>query len=382
MVLSAPRTKKNPSGFLEYNEILKEPNQTSGRGAKERDLTMRRKSGFRSGHSTDGQDAASILAGFAGYGAVILVLLVIGAAAAADFDASLGDIVHLGGVSYESRVVYLFLTGPNLDLNGVALDNVMLPAGQGGLTRVSVDSSDQWRYDWNTRTAGRSLDAGTYTVWITTEPVGRSGIRSGSYATLSVQLGKPGISLSVPAEPGSLDIRTVPDAASVLVGGEYRGKTPLTLGNLVPGTYNVTISHFRYRQLERTVSVVPGSITEINATLVPVTGSIAITSSPPGAHILVDGSRDGGSAPVILTGLEPGNHSVSADLGGYLAAHLQVTVYADSVSNLSVTLEPVRTPPGRAGPGLPPILLSTLAAIVTGLTILRRDHFPAQNPRG
>ena len=48
----------------------------------------------------------------------------------------IGDTVRLSGYCYTSPTVYLFLTGPNLPANGVALDNINSRADQGGFTEV------------------------------------------------------------------------------------------------------------------------------------------------------------------------------------------------------------------------------------------------------
>jgi hypothetical protein len=52
------------------------------------------------------------------------ILLITSASAAPGIQASLGNIVPLSGYSYGSHTVYLFLTGPNLPVNGVALNDI------------------------------------------------------------------------------------------------------------------------------------------------------------------------------------------------------------------------------------------------------------------
>ena len=52
------------------------------------------------------------------------LLLAGGAVSAAGIQVYMGDIVTLQGYSTGSPTVYLFLTGPNLPVNGVALDNI------------------------------------------------------------------------------------------------------------------------------------------------------------------------------------------------------------------------------------------------------------------
>jgi hypothetical protein len=70
--------------------------------------------------------------------------------------------IPLSGYSYDSSAVYLFLTGPNLPVNGVALNEITARADEGHFTEVSVDSNDHWEYQWGTKAIGGRLDAGTY----------------------------------------------------------------------------------------------------------------------------------------------------------------------------------------------------------------------------
>ena len=70
--------------------------------------------------------------------------------------------------------MYLFLTGPNLPVNGVALNDITARADKGYFTEVSVDSNDHWEYPWGTNAIDERLDAGTYTVWVVNRPLDRS----------------------------------------------------------------------------------------------------------------------------------------------------------------------------------------------------------------
>jgi len=283
-----------------------------------------------------------------------LSLLVCGAAAGAGVEAALGDTIRLAGTAYGGPYVYLFLTGPNLPQNGVALDDVTLPADQGGLTRVSLDDNDRWEYDWDTHATGGRLDAGTYTIWISTIPAGRSQLISGEYRTLSVTLRSPGLSVAAPAPLGAISVYSSPSGASVMLDGQYRGKTPLDLPDLSPGTYNATLSQSGYRPVAFLVTVGPGATTEASATLVPYTGSLAIATDPSGAQVTLDG-RDAGTSPVTLDYLPAGNHTVSAHLDGYGTAQETVMVVPDQNTNVMFLLVPagtssLPTPAGSPGP--------------------------------
>ncbi|MCX6684906.1 MAG: PEGA domain-containing protein, partial [Methanoregula sp.] len=187
-------------------------------------------------------------------GAVVLIAVLAlfsGAIAAGATQTYMGDVVKLSGYSYTGDTVWLFLTGPNLPANGVALDNINRLADQGGATRVDVDADGHWTYDWNTGAAGGRLDAGSYTVWVADGPADHSHLSTVDYHTISVGLSAPSLTegtsggsgqISEPPQAGSMVFNVIPDGTSVVVNNVYKGMTPLTVSNLSPGTYNVTLS--------------------------------------------------------------------------------------------------------------------------------------------
>ena len=272
--------------------------------------------------------------------ALACILLITGVSAAPGIQASLGDIIPLSGYSYGSQTVYLYLTGPNLPVNGVALNDISKRADEGGFTRVQVDGDDRWSYKWGTANLGGRLDEGTYTIWVVNGPNDRSHLSEADYSTISVTLGKPSISIDTPAQPGAMDLRSVPDGASVVMGEKYLGKTPLSVSALLPGTYDVIFSQFGYEKFSTRVTVEAGRITEVSATLVPDMGSLAITSVPSGASVLVDGGNKG-ITPVIAENLTGGNHTIAVSLDGYISQQQTVKVVTGQTMPVTIGLSPV-----------------------------------------
>ena len=272
--------------------------------------------------------------------ALACILLITGVSAAPGIQASLGDIIPLSGYSYGSQTVYLYLTGPNLPVNGVALNDISKRADEGGFTRVQVDGDDRWSYKWGTANLGGRLDEGTYTIWVVNGPNDRSHLSEADYSTISVTLGKPSISIDTPAQPGAMDLRSVPDGASVVMGEKYLGKTPLSVSALLPGTYDVIFSQFGYEKFSTRVPVEAGRITEVSATLVPDMGSLAITSVPSGASVLVDGGNKG-ITPVIAENLTGGNHTIAVSLDGYISQQQTVKVVTGQTMPVTIGLSPV-----------------------------------------
>jgi len=295
---------------------------------------------------------------------VALLLLFSGAIAVGQTQAYLGSVVTLSGYSYTSNTVYLFLTGPNLAPNGVALDNIDRHADQGGATQVDVDGDGHWVYQWNTGAPG--LDAGSYTVWVADGPADISRLSAVDYNTISVILSEPFITAgtsggsgqsSVPEQAGSMNLSSIPDGTSVVVNNVYKGMTPLIVSSLDPGTYNVTFSHFGYARLSTPVTVQAGSVSEVNATLVMLTGSLFVNTSPPGARLAVDGSA-AGISPATLLNLPRGNHTINVTKEGFVTQVLPVLIPADQTTTINVVLVPAVDSGTRAAGFLP----STAAA--------------------
>ena len=123
--------------------------------------------------------------------ACILTALIILPASAADasIEAELGDTLNLHGVSYTGNSVWLFMTGPGLPENGVTLTDISQRADQGKFTQVDLDSNQEWSFRWNTSRIENEINAGTYLVYVTNEPVDKAHLGgSSSYKTLEVYL--------------------------------------------------------------------------------------------------------------------------------------------------------------------------------------------------
>jgi hypothetical protein len=302
----------------------------------------------------------------------IACLLVCGAAASTGIQASMGEVIPLSGYSYGSNTVYLFLTGPNLPSNGVALNDISRRADQGGFTTVDVDSNNHWEYDWST--ANAQLDSGTYTVWVSNGPNDRSRLNEADYSTISVTLGKPGITAGVSTgsdlttgfsmQPGNLSINSNPADASVSVNNAYVGKTPLEIGGLAPGSYDVAITRFGYEKFSTTAPVKTGSITEISADLTLEQGALNVTTDPSGAEILLDG-QSRGISPLTINGIPTGSHTVETNLSGFAPQNQTVVIEYGRMTPLSMSLDPVTPQPTLpAAGGLPATIFAGIVLVV------------------
>jgi len=125
-----------------------------------------------------------------------------------------GDTVTLSGTvtGISTIAVYLFLTGPGLDPQGVTLDNINLPTGRGLFTTAPVNMhNNTWTYAWDTSVIIGNLKPGTYTVHVVASPVERMRFNEGESSSATIIFRSP-------PETGAatpLDPLAVPAAAGV-----------------------------------------------------------------------------------------------------------------------------------------------------------------------
>jgi formylglycine-generating enzyme required for sulfatase activity len=141
----------------------------------------------------------------------------------------------------------------------------------------------------------------------------------------------------------SLTVRPTPSDATVRILNITPRYFPGI--SLEPDDYHIEVSQEGYETHTQTVAlknadlVMPITLTRIAA------GSIAVSGSPSGAEVFLDG-RKVGSLPTTLRDLRPGTYTVSVKQSGYEAYEARTTVSAGQNRELSVSLPPVRA----AGP--------------------------------
>ncbi|KLK89193.1 hypothetical protein SZ63_01780 [Methanoculleus sediminis] len=103
----------------------------------------------------------------------------------------IGEEVTLSGTCTDNATtVHLFMTGPNLNSNGVKLDTIEEVENNvtSSFTTADVKADDTWSLKWNTGDIQRSLDAGGYTIYAVSKPLNKARLSDAKYATTSIQL--------------------------------------------------------------------------------------------------------------------------------------------------------------------------------------------------
>jgi hypothetical protein len=156
-------------------------------------------------------------------------------------------------------------------------------------------------------------------------------------------------------QTGQLVIRSTPAKAGVLVDGEWRGRTPLTVRGLTVGTHAVRIVQDGYVSETRRVAVdaraagttVSFQLARTRAPARPAaavarpgarTGTLRVESRPSGAAVTIDG-RAVGTTPLQVSDLAPGAHVVRIELPGHRPWSTTATIVAGQSIRVAASLE-------------------------------------------
>lgn len=182
---------------------------------------------------------------------------------------------------------------------------------------------------------------------------------SGYSPSVSIVNIPPGGSITVDlvlkplSEVGTIQVKSSPGGADVYVDGIYKGSTATTVGNLAAGTHFALLKKVGYEDWPGLVTIRPNQVVVLDTPLElqkeMTTGFINVDSTPAGASVLVDGIFQGitqAGNPLDLTGISPGEHSITLKLQNYQDYVTRVPVQAGKTASVRATLSPMQTPAG------------------------------------
>jgi len=149
---------------------------------------------------------------------------------------------------------------------------------------------------------------------------------------------------------GSASFNSNPDRASLSIDGhsDPRWLTPYAASKLSVGAHTVVISKAGYTSKTLTVHVTEGKAALVSATLWPVVATLAVSSNPAGAVILIDGKNSGKVTPAQIA-VPAGNHKVALELAGYLPTESEIPVKAGDTYNYAPVLSRTEAHKGVLG---------------------------------
>ncbi|MDD1684783.1 MAG: PEGA domain-containing protein [Methanoregula sp.] len=280
--------------------------------------------------------------------------------------ASTATMSHLVTVTVQSGTLALTTTPPNAN---IFIDNVFK-----GVTPLTLSDTPSG-YHLIRITLPEYDD---YTTSATVEPgktvIIQAGLEKSRMNTTPATL--PATTVPV-QQNGSIAITSVPSGASVILDGQNSGITPVIITDVLPGNHVLSLSYPGYLFYNQTISVGSEKTAAVNANLVAAplpdtsSGSLSVTTDPPGAQILIDGDVKGVS-PATIPGLSAGTHTLLLKLEDYQDLKTMVNITAGQTQDYTTGLKKAFRP-SLVEMGL--AVLVVLIVISAGIhRLLRKDE--------
>jgi len=141
-------------------------------------------------------------------------------------------------------------------------------------------------------------------------------------------------------KPGSLAISSEPSGADVYINSEFKGKTPLRVNDVAPGTVKVAVSKDGYMRQTTSVKVGPGENKSVGTIkLGGMFGEIYVNSNPPRATVVFDGSITSKTPVTIRKVPRDQKHTIRIKLDGYRDWETSVSLSDQESKKFDVQLE-------------------------------------------
>ncbi len=125
--------------------------------------------------------------------------------------------------------------------------------------------------------------------------------------------------VSAPIVPGQMAIDSSPQGAQVQIDGKTDPTwvTPFTLAGLAAGTHSITVTKAGFGTDMKSVEVISGSKSFVVAHLNPLTAALAVSSTPAGANVYIDGKDTGKLTPAQVS-VDKGQHVILVRKSGFI----------------------------------------------------------------
>ncbi len=149
------------------------------------------------------------------------------------------------------------------------------------------------------------------------------------------------------AEPVPETVVTIDSApesvATLLLPGGVEETTPATLRGLPPGSLDILLKRENYRDTEDVIRIEEGPPQSFVIEMEPLVGYFTVTSTPPGADVILDGDTRIGKTPIQLHPVRIGEHQYEVQLDnfyGYKSDVIDVKADHQYGLNTTVALKP------------------------------------------
>jgi serine/threonine protein kinase len=138
-----------------------------------------------------------------------------------------------------------------------------------------------------------------------------------------------------------LTVSSNPAGAQITFDGSSLCTTPCTLTGIAPGQHAVSASKSGYGSATQNVVLGSGTNSSISIDLSPASAKLAVSSSPAGAVILIDGQDTGKLSPSQFVLNKPGTHTIVVRRSGYLDETSTVTTESGQIASVNLVLKPL-----------------------------------------
>jgi len=167
------------------------------------------------------------------------------------------------------------------------------------------------------------------------------------------------LSLSMRGRPAKLSVISYPDGARVTMDDNYAGKTPLTLSPVRPGVHTIKAELPGFAPVFKTVMMENGGELTEEIKFESILGWLEVTTTPPGARILMDGKVVGTTSAhrgkkadlsgvksdvLFIRDIDAGEYQLLARLRGYAEAKGKVKIEAKKATKLNLRLKRIFIP--------------------------------------
>lgn len=142
-----------------------------------------------------------------------------------------------------------------------------------------------------------------------------------------------------PAPDTEITIKTTPvDGAEVIISGQSRGLTPLTLKGLPPGFTDIVLKKEKFKRTFDRIEIRAGGPQVFTIELLPLVGYVNFSSIPDGAEVLIDG-QSAGRTPLYRHPVQVGEHTYAMRLENHYPAEGTLKIEEDFEYNERIELK-------------------------------------------
>jgi len=137
-----------------------------------------------------------------------------------------------------------------------------------------------------------------------------------------------------------LHLQSDPSDSEIWLNGKLKGKTPLRLTKIIPGTYLMEIRKTGYEKYTEELNLIAGNNQKISSKLTPFSGRLSVIKDPPSATVLLDGKEmSGQNLPVLnISSIAIGEHHIEVAKQGYASLKEEVEIKHNEIYTLNARL--------------------------------------------